>query len=201
MESNHVLGRPRSADVDRSILASAVALLASKGPDGVTINAVARRSGVARASIYLRYPTRHALLDAALRAAIGRDPFPLTGDLLKDLRQGALQAQAILDSAPFRAVLPEIIRDLLQQGAAGATITYDMVAPNRGPIAEEYGRLAAAAGLRTDVDPDMPLNLVVGTLLMSLLVTGAPPTVAMARQVAELAIAALGVPGKHGKSR
>ena len=44
METNHAAGRPRSQDVDASILDAAVDLLASKGPESLTINAVARRS-------------------------------------------------------------------------------------------------------------------------------------------------------------
>jgi AcrR family transcriptional regulator len=201
MTSNHLPGRPRSHDVDASILDEAVALLAAKGPDGVTINAVARRSGVARASIYLRYPTRQALLAAALRAAIGREPYPLTGELLTDLHLGGLQAQAILANQRFRTVLPEIVRELLRTGDGADTITYDMVAPNRGPIAEEYRRLAGAAGLRTDVDPDMPMTVIVGTLLMWLLANGSPPTVAVAEQVVELTVAGLAVPATSPATR
>jgi AcrR family transcriptional regulator len=186
MDANHVPGRPRSHDVDAAILRAAVELLAAKGPDGLTINAVARRSRVARASIYLRYPGRNALLGATLRAAIGREPFPLTGDLELDLRQAADQVQAILATPAFRAVLPEVVRGLLRQGSGPDAISYDMVSPNRRPIAEEYLEQAASAGFRTDVDPDLAGSGIVGTLLMSLLANGVPPTPEMARQTVEI---------------
>src|SRR6266540_4101311 len=101
MDNNHVPGRPRSHDVDAAILDAAVQLLAAKGPEGVTINAVARRSGVARASIYLRYPSREQMLGAALRTAIGLEAYRLTGDIVADLRQGAAQAQAIFATPSF----------------------------------------------------------------------------------------------------
>src|SRR6266498_1497376 len=137
METSHLPGRPRSHEVDDAILRSAVELLATRGPDGLTINAVARRSRVARASIYLRYPGRDALLAATLRAAIGREPFPLSGDIETDLRRTADQVQAILATPSFRPVLPEVVRGLLRQPAGDAGITYDMVSPNRTPIAAE----------------------------------------------------------------
>src|ERR1700692_4464879 len=86
-------GRPRSSDIDEAVLAAAVELLATGGPAGVTLNAVARRSGVARASIYLRFAGREALLAAAMRSAIGRAPYPLSGDFVTDLRNGAEQAR------------------------------------------------------------------------------------------------------------
>src|SRR5688572_6688496 len=149
-DGNHTPGRPRSHDVDTAILRAAVDLLAAHGPEGVTMNAVARRSGVARASIYLRFPGRDALLTATVRAAVGREPFPLTGDLPTDLRLAAGQAQAILANPDFRKALPEIVRGLLRPPDGPDAISFEIVAPNRVPIADEYARLAAAAGLRTD---------------------------------------------------
>jgi AcrR family transcriptional regulator len=181
-----VPGRPRSHDVDAAILRAAVELLASNGPEGLTINAVARRSRVARASIYLRYPSRSALLSATLRAAIGREPFPLSGDLETDLRRAAAQTQAILANPGFRAVLPEVVRGLLRQQDGDDAISYDMVSPNRRPIADAYRRLAASSGLRTDVDPDLVGCAIVGTLLMFLLAEGVPPTPEMASQTVEI---------------
>jgi AcrR family transcriptional regulator len=186
MAKNHVAGRPRSHDVDVAILSAAIDLLASGGPAGVTINAVARRSGVARASIYLRYPGRDALLAATLRAAIGREPFALSGDLLTDLRQGAIQAQAILAHPQFRVVLPEIVRALLRQREGADAVTWDLVGPNLGRIADEYPRLAAAAGLRTDVDPDLIGRTIVGALLMALLDKGVAPSRHDAEQTVEI---------------
>jgi AcrR family transcriptional regulator len=186
MEVIHVAGRPRSHDVDAAILRAAIELLASGGPEGVTINAVARRSGVARASIYLRYPGRDALIAATLRGAIGREPYVLTGDLLADLRQGAIQAQAILANPQFRAVLPEIVRGLLRQREGSDVITWDVVAPNFAPIADEYQRLAAGAGLRTDVDPDLLARIVFGALLASLLIEGVPASVGDATRTVEI---------------
>lgn len=191
MEGRHLPGRPRSHDVDGAILDAAVELLAAKGPESVTINAVARRSGVARASIYLRYPSRQAMLAAALRAAIGREPYLLTGDIEADLRQGAAQAQAIFATPSFRAILPEVVRGLLQQAGESNGISSDMVAPNRRPIAESYRRSAAAAGLRTDVDPDLPFRMILGGVLMTLLADGVPPSEEAARQIADLVISGL----------
>lgn len=191
---NHALGRPRSQDVDAAILQAALELLAARGPEGLTMNAVAKRSGVARASIYLRFPGRDALLAATVRGAIGREPFPLTGDLKTDLRLVAGQAQATLANPGFRKVFPEIVRGLLRQPDGIDAISYDTVAPNRVPIADEYRRLAAEAGLRTDIDPDLPARLILGSLLVRLLEEGVPPTPEVAAETAEIVIDGLQSP-------
>jgi hypothetical protein len=130
---------------------------------------------------------------ATLRSAIGREPFPLSGDLENDLRGAAVQVQAILANPGFRAVLPEGVRGLLRQPNGVDAISYDMVSPNRRPIADAYRRLAGQNGLRTDIDPDLVGCVIVGTLLMFLLAEGVPPTPEMAAQTVEIILAGLKV--------
>ncbi len=184
-------GRPRSAAVDAAILRAATELLVQGGVGATTINAVARRSGVARASIYLRYPGRDALVTAAIRAAIGRDPIPVTGDIVRDLHRGAEQTRAILASKPFRAVLPRLIEGLLRPRGRPGAITYAMLAPNRQLIVDEYRALAGQAGLRSEFDADLVVDLLIGGLLNRLLVTGVPPTHADAEHTVEVLLAGL----------
>lgn len=186
-------GRPRSATVDAAILRAATDLLLTQGVGGTTINAVARRSGVARASIYLRYPGREALITAAIRAAIGRDPIPVTGDLENDLHRGAEQTRAILASKPFRAVFPRLIEGLLRPRGAPGAITYAMLAPNRQLMVDEYRALAGQAGLRPELDADLVVDMLIGGLLNHLLVTGTPPTHADAERAVDLLLGGLRV--------
>src|SRR4029079_6368612 len=93
--ANHRGGRPRSSSADRRILDAAVAILGERGFTGLTTSAVIERSGVARGTVYRRYPTRCALVLAAASAIKGRDAYPLTGDIARDLRTGAQSAAAI----------------------------------------------------------------------------------------------------------
>src|SRR2546423_3092169 len=65
--------RKRRADAERNIQAiidAAVEALASD-PDA-SMAAIARRAGVVRATIYMHFPTREALLDAVMEEATGR---------------------------------------------------------------------------------------------------------------------------------
>ena len=63
-----------------------------------------------------------------------------------------------------------------------------------GPlIVDEYRALAGKAGLRTDVDADLVVDLLIGGLLNHLLVTGTVPTHGDAEQVAEILLAGLRV--------
>jgi AcrR family transcriptional regulator len=186
-------GRPRSANVDAAILTAAVELLAAAGPAGVTINAVARRSGVARASIYLRFAGREALLRAAMRSAIGRAPYPLSGDFVTDLRSGAEQARAILAEPRFQAVLPMLVGQLLSGGGL-EPLTFDTLFPNRLGLADAYRRSAAGAGLRTDANAEQVVDLIVGALLVQLLATRTAPSAAAAQAAVDLVLDGLRIP-------
>jgi AcrR family transcriptional regulator len=86
-----VAGRPRDPAVDERVAAAAVDLFGEVGWAGFSVEAVARRAGVGKASIYLRWPAKEALLAAALghRAAFVAEvnTGTLRGDLIELARQ------------------------------------------------------------------------------------------------------------------
>lgn len=185
-------GRPRSERAGAAILDATVALLAEQGLDRTTIQGIADRAQVARATIYLRWPSRESLITAALRHAIGRPPFALTGDLAVDLRLGSEQAGWILSQPVFTSVLPALVREFLARDRAG--VTYDTLIPNRKRLAEAYDRLAASQGFRDDIDGFVVVDLVVGPLLLNLLATGRPPTDAFRERQLEAVFAGIRQP-------
>lgn len=176
------VGRPRSSSADQAILEAAVALLAEVGVNGLTMSAVVERSGVARATVYRRYPTREDLTAAALARIKGREPFPLSGDLGTDIARGVHQAAAVLSSPEMRRVLPLFVAEALRSPAA-ARSQIDRVAPNHGRVAREYGAIAESSGFRTDIDPSLVGDLVMGAMLFRLISTGRPPDREAARQL------------------
>src|SRR5690349_1531533 len=79
-------GRPRSPEADRAILAAALDLLASRGLAAMSIEEVAARAGVGKATIYRRWPSKGLLaLDAFVAAFREQQPLPDTGTLRGDL--------------------------------------------------------------------------------------------------------------------
>lgn len=76
MDRRHT-GRARNPEVTRDVLASALALARDLGPT-ITVDQIAGRAGVSKASIYRRWDTKWDLLLEALlteaRAAIDRAP-------------------------------------------------------------------------------------------------------------------------------
>ena len=62
MTSPAQAGRPRDPDVDRRVADAAITLFGETGWAGFSVEAVAKQASVGKASIYLRWPTKEALL-------------------------------------------------------------------------------------------------------------------------------------------
>lgn len=182
------LGRPRARGADDAILRATLELLSEVGLNGTTIRAIAERAGVARATIYLRWPTREALILGAVKTAMGGPPFLMTGNLLEDLRRGADRARKVFAEPDMQAVLPEIVRAFLSNDPTQA---YDEIAPNRRRMADEYRLLAAEYGLRTDIDPSVIVDMLIGGHMNHLLATGRSPSEKVSRQMLEVILAGI----------
>ena len=145
-------GRPRSDDADRAILEATVGLLSEVGIEQTTVSEVIARSGVARATVYRRWPTREALIEAALSEVKGRPPFPLSGDLEADLARAVEQAREVFAEPRFQAFLPILVRDLLRDRAkqgVSATLRQrrtELSSPGRGIRATRGVGRAPAGG-------------------------------------------------------
>jgi AcrR family transcriptional regulator len=84
-------GRPRDPAVDRRVLAAAIAVYGDNGWSGFSIDTVARRARVGKASIYLRWDNRAHLLTEALKSELSTvaavDTGSVRGDLIHLARQ------------------------------------------------------------------------------------------------------------------
>lgn len=78
----------RSARVVKEVLAATLELLAAQGYAGLSFEGIAVRAGVAKTTIYRRWPTKPELVGAALLTLRDHDPeTPDTGSLREDLFQ------------------------------------------------------------------------------------------------------------------
>ncbi|MGX6606627.1 TetR/AcrR family transcriptional regulator [Micromonosporaceae bacterium Da 78-11] len=100
-----VPGRPRDPQVDRRIAEAALGLFGDAGWAGFAMESVARRAGVGKASVYLRWSTKEALLTEAVTMRLGRVTDVDTGTLRGDLVELATQILDIYAGRTSRAAL------------------------------------------------------------------------------------------------
>lgn len=78
-------GRPLNAAIDEHLLRATQDLLIDEGFERLTMDAVAKRCGASKATIYRRWPSKTALVVAAAAALLHAPEPPDTGDLRDDL--------------------------------------------------------------------------------------------------------------------
>ena len=95
-------GRPRSAAADTAILDATIDLFAECGFEGVTMEAVAERAGVAKSTVYRRYPSKLDMIMAAWSdcSPDGDEVDVDTGSLELDLRSAAARLRRVFGSDP-----------------------------------------------------------------------------------------------------
>jgi AcrR family transcriptional regulator len=82
-------GRPRDPHLEARVFAAALALYSEAGWSGFSFDAVARRAGVGKAPLYLRWKSKEDLLLAALSSQTSSIRIPDSGDLRADLTEYA----------------------------------------------------------------------------------------------------------------
>ena len=83
-------GRPRSVACDEAILRAALDEYAARGYDGLSVDAVAARAGVSKATIYRRYQGKTDLVLAAAAAVVEDSWQPPTSDDLRTVLRAVL---------------------------------------------------------------------------------------------------------------
>ena len=151
-------GRPRDPDVDRRIEQAALDLFANAGWAGFAMEAVARRAGVGKASLYLRWTSKEALLADALTMRLARVADVDTGTLHGDLVELAVQMLDIYAGDTSRVALRLSLEGEAIPGVAGH---YQALRQSQVTAARAIVRRGIQRG---ELDAGTPVTLLLDTL-------------------------------------
>lgn len=169
-------GRPRDSDADQRILAAARQALFSAGYAGLAIDEVAQRAGVAKTTLYRRWPTKDHLAIAVYADMLDHDvPVTDTGDIQADLVTYLQQIAATLAGVRRRSA--GIVAELVAAAARHADVGEAMrgLYTRRIRLAVELVQRATERGdLRAGTDPILLLDQLAGALYYRVLITGTP---------------------------
>lgn len=164
---------PRVARSRSAVLDAAGQLLSEEGFPGVTIEAVAARSGVAKTTIYRHWPTRGELLVAAFRQMSCDTPHPDTGDVRDDLVMliDALAGQ--LRTERWASVLPSLAAEA-RRDPEFAELHQAFMGERRRKVLEVVERGVERGQLPPQTDADLLATMVAGPVFFRALVTLEP---------------------------
>lgn len=163
-------GRPRSADADVAILAAALELAGEVGVRALSMDEVASRAGVSKATIYRRWSSKEALVIDALRSAIEPPGAVDHGSLGADLRH-YLRDMAARMTASRGDVLPHLIEVACYDPAIRSSLD-DWVQQRRAPLLAIVERGVARGELPGDTDVELLLDALIGPFVYRRLITG-----------------------------
>ncbi len=186
-------GRPRSIEVDRAILQAALDEYAERGYEGMSVDAVATRAGVSKATIYRRYPCKTDLVLAAAEAMHDDWEPPNTGDLRADL-QTLLRhlRQSMVDTTLGRANRKVVADSLSHPDLAEAFHAF--VARRRTCSYDIVRRGLANGEILAGTEPKFFADLVAGPFFYRLYVSGEPLDDAYLDAVVDAALRACAPP-------
>ena len=167
-------GRPRSATADQAIRDAAVELFAERGFEGVSVEDVAERAGVSRATIYRRYPSKVDLVVEAGGCLASDDiAFPDTGNLGDDLHGLARSLVKAFKDSPTGRVMPVMIferRRYPELDAGYRRFLSDRKARTRKVLQRAVDR----GELPGDTDVGVMSSMLVGPIFHRLIITQEP---------------------------
>jgi len=186
-------GRPRDARRDEAILAATLELLQEHGYGGLTIERVADEAGVGRPTIYRRWPSKPALVVAALvqstRLAI---PTPDTGSLRRDLIAVQRHQVELMNGPATRRVTAGLVADLASDPHLAERYVTEYLAPRRATVWQVLQRGVDRGELAPDADFAFVYDLLVGPLFMRAVVWGQPLAKNAAEKTVDVILAAFG---------
>lgn len=187
-------GRPRSEKARKAILAAAGELVLEHGLGGVTMDAVAERAGVSKATIYRWWPSKERLALDALYTAWSDDPQrardtgSLRGDLLALIRPWV----RLLSSRPWGRVMAALIAHVQDDPAFAEEYRARFVEPRRDQARAIFVRAISRGEVATGTNVEVALDLLYGPVYHRLLHGHRPLNDRFARELVDGVVAAVG---------
>ncbi|MEN3293533.1 MAG: hypothetical protein V7642_2786 [Burkholderiales bacterium] len=177
-------GRKRSVEAEQKILEAAYELLLEAGLHATTVEAIAHRAGVSKATIYKWWPNRAAvIMSAFLGGATPVLPYP------EEVKLDSVFERLMQMAEAFCGPVGKIISALVAEAQSDPEIAKsfrDGYVNARRRQGVEIVSLAVEKGLIHEADPNVVLDLLYGPLYYRLLVGHQPLTREFVREHVEL---------------
>ncbi|MDO0925665.1 TetR/AcrR family transcriptional regulator [Streptomyces sp. TG1A-8] len=174
-------GRPRSAAADAAILAATRQALVELGWSRLTLGDVATRAGVAKTTLYRRWPGKCELVVDAVAELFDELRLPDRGCLAADIEGVVLQFAAILGRPEARSGLMAVVAESTRDDALRERIRASIVDRQKRLVLEGRARAQERGELPAEPDPaetartaDLIFDMVAGAVVHRTLVSGEP---------------------------
>lgn len=179
------LGRPRDPSRDVAILDATLSLLAETGYGALTMEAVATRAGVGKATLYRRWPGKEQLVVDALASLGEQVEVPRGADVRERL-------VVLLDTVRKRSgsraarIFPRLISQSVDHPELMRRYRDQVITPRRARFRAVLEEAVAEGVVRDDVDLEHAIDLLIGPVAYrNLMAAERPPTREFVRRVVD----------------
>ncbi len=148
--------------VDERIELTALEILRTKGPAGVTIEAVSQLSGIAKTTIYRRHDNRASLLRAVVYSSSTSTNVPDGLTAYELLRWFLGHARETIDNVVGRGTVAAL---LVNDDPEFTALLLAMVRTRSQPLREALRERITAGELRAGLDVELLISLLLGTFM------------------------------------
>lgn len=195
---------------ERELLGTTIAVLEESGYDRLTVDEVAARARASKTTIYRRWPSKAALIIAAVAARVDElsvDPVPdglsLREELMRRVRE------LMVEAVEVRATLAALIGEAARNPELRASFEAHFVAPRRELMNLCLERRRAAGEISADVDLEIVAPIPTAIIYQRLLISHEPVDDALPERIVDQLMLPLlrsprlittsGQPGEQGR--
>lgn len=166
------MARPRNADSDTAVLAVATRHLFEEGFERLSVNAIAAEVGVAKTTVYRRWPTKAHLVIAVVASMQAEVEIQDSGDVVSDITSLISTLAKSLGAPVIRGIAAELVAAASRDDDLRQRFT-DLWASRRAEL-ERVIRAGIERGQLRETDPWLLIDQLIGPLYYRILVSGEP---------------------------
>ncbi|MET0910515.1 MAG: TetR/AcrR family transcriptional regulator [Ilumatobacteraceae bacterium] len=185
------MARPRSEEARRKAIAAAIDLIIERGVANLSIEEVAARSGVAKTTIYRRWPERASLIIDTVRSTFEHVTTPDTGSLRTDLAayfDGMIRADL---NGKVGKLIPSLLDAATRDPEIG-TLMDRFSIERQQPLMTMVARAQERGELPPDLDRDVVVGTVIGPIVFRKVVQRRPVDAAYVAKCLDVTLTGLG---------
>lgn len=144
------------------------------GYDAVTMDAIAARAGVGKATVYRRWKGKETLVAEGIAMIVSAIQVPDTGSTRGDFDMLMRAARGMYGDPATSALLSGLVAAMARSAPIARAVRTGFVATWRESVARVVERGIARGDLRRGIDLELANDLITGPLLQRFLILGQP---------------------------
>ncbi len=159
------MARPRSAQAHEKVLKAALALVGEHGIEGTSMDAIARLSGVSKATVYKHWASKEELCLEAICHLSGDIPVFDSGDPRKDIISFLRHLAHMQKPETLGRIWPRIIGYAASNPEFAKAWRDHSMEPRRAALNRLLQQAILQGELRRGIDPDLAMDLLIGPVM------------------------------------